>query len=132
MTLNRVDSVPIRFPNCGASEHRLRRIKCLAVDTTCLNNSESRLGRISSQATNANWVPSIVDEGRLADSHTDGIELLVSVATRQSYCGTVPTLDLRRVWEESRAVYSRFVHARFERALQAISGLGPVDTTGDR
>ena len=95
-------------------------------------HSESRLGRISSQATNANWVPSIVDEGRLADSHTDGIELLVSVATRQSYCGTVPTLDLRRVWEESRAVYSRFVHARFERALQAISGLGPVDTTGDR
>ena len=54
----------------------------------------------------------------------------VSVATRQSYCGTVPTLDPGRVWEESRAVYSRFVHARFERALQAISGLGPVHTAG--
>jgi len=74
--------------------------------------------------------PVRVDEGRLADSSTDGIELLSLCGDSQSYCGTVPTLDLGRVWEESRAVYSRFVHARFERALQAISGLGPVHTAG--
>ena len=28
------------------------------------------------------------------------------------------------------SMYSRFVHARFERALQAISGLGPVHPAG--
>jgi hypothetical protein len=50
--------------------------------------------------------------------------------TQQSCCSCSGNLNLGRIWEESRAVYSRFVHARFERALQAISGLGPVHTAG--
>ena len=48
--------------------------------------------------------------------------------TQQSCCSCSGNLNLGRIWEESRAVYSRFVHTRFERALQAISGLGPVHT----
>jgi hypothetical protein len=50
--------------------------------------------------------------------------------TQQSCCSCSGNLNLGRIWEESRAVYSRFVHTRFERALQAISGLGPVHTAG--
>src|SRR6516165_1227153 len=43
--------------------------------------------------------------GRFADSQTDGLELLSPrVVTRQSHCGTVPTLDLGSIWEEATPI----------------------------
>ena len=41
---------------------------------------------------------------RLADSQTDGLELLSPLATRQSHCGAVPTLDLGSIWEDATPI----------------------------